>query len=231
MTADTALLTDIADAGARAGDMSAADAVAWVAERFDVRDVAVASSMANGVLPHLASQQLPGVDVLFLDTGYHFDETQWTRDDVARRLDVRVVDLKPELTVAEQDAKYGARLYERNPSLCCAMRKVEPLRRALAGYRVWLTGIRREDAPTRTAAPQISFDESHGLIKVNPLVTWTADELTGYAADHDVPVNPLLAEGYPSIGCAPCTLPVARGDDPRSGRWAGLSKTECGIHQ
>lgn len=230
MTVGTAVLTEIAADGART-ERTAAEAVAWVAERFDVGDVAVASSMANGVLPHLVSQQLPGVDVLFLDTGYHFAETEWTRDDVARRLDVRVVDVKPELTVAEQDARYGEKLYERDPSLCCAMRKVAPLRRALAGYRVWLTGIRRGDAPTRTAAPQISFDHAHGLIKVNPLVHWTTDELTGYAADHDVPVNPLLAEGYPSIGCAPCTLPVAAGDDPRSGRWAGLAKTECGIHQ
>nr|WP_237249121.1 phosphoadenylyl-sulfate reductase [Spelaeicoccus albus] len=211
--------------------MSAVDAIRWVAERFDTRDVAVACSMANGVLPHIVSAQLPGVDVLFLDTGYHFAETRWTRDDVARRLDVRVVDLQPEHSVAEQDAEYGPRLYERNPSLCCALRKVAPLNRALAGYRLWLTGVRREESPTRANAPLISFDDAHGLIKVNPLAAWTLDDLTGYAARHDVPVNPLVAEGYLSIGCAPCTLPVAAGADPRSGRWAGRTKTECGIHQ
>lgn len=229
MTADTELPADIPQDGA--DEPSAAAAIRWVAERFDVRDVAVACSMANGVLPHIVSAQLPGVDVLFLDTGYHFAETAWTRDDVARRLDVRVVDLKPEQSVAEQDARYGPKLYERDPTLCCALRKVAPLNRALAGYRVWLTGIRREEAPTRTDAPLISFDDAHGLIKVNPLAAWTFDDLTGYAALHDVPVNPLLAEGYLSIGCAPCTLPVAAGADPRSGRWAGRVKTECGIHR
>ncbi|GAB3520848.1 phosphoadenylyl-sulfate reductase [Arthrobacter monumenti] len=225
-------LKALADSGSATlgADASAAELIGWVAEHFDVRAAAVASSMANAVLPHLVAQQLPGVDVLFLDTGYHFAETLGTRADVAHRLNVNVVDVEPEQSVAEQDAEHGKDLFARDPSLCCQLRKVAPLARALANYEVWFTGIRREEGPTRTKAPLISWDERHGLVKVNPLAAWSFDELLDYAAVHDVPVNVLLAEGYPSIGCWPCTRPVADGEDPRAGRWAGLAKTECGIH-
>ncbi|MGO1627950.1 phosphoadenylyl-sulfate reductase [Microbacterium sp. JB110] len=204
--------------------------LAWVAENFRTRDVAVASSMANGALAHLASQQLPGVDVLFLDTGYHFAETLFTRDEVAREVDVNVIDVAPAQTVAQQDAEHGAELFARDPGQCCAMRKVEPMRLALGGYEVWLAGVRREETDHRTHTPLISWDERNQLVKVHPIAGWTFDDLIEYASAHDVPVNPLIANGYPSIGCAPCTKPVAAGDDPRSGRWAGLAKTECGLH-
>jgi phosphoadenosine phosphosulfate reductase len=225
-------LRALAESGAAAMgiEASAAEVIGWVAEHFDVEQAAVASSMANAVLPHLVARQLPGVDVLFLDTGYHFAETLGTRADVARRLNVNVVDLQPEQSVAEQDAAHGKDLFARNPSLCCQLRKVEPLARALADYEVWFTGIRRDEGPTRSNAPLISWDERHGLVKVNPLAAWSFDELLEYAGANDVPINMLLANGYPSIGCWPCTRPVADGEDPRSGRWAGLSKTECGIH-
>ncbi|GAB3254154.1 phosphoadenylyl-sulfate reductase [Arthrobacter pigmenti] len=225
-------LKTLAESGAAdlGPEASAAEVIGWVAEHFDVGQAAVASSMANAVLPHLVARQLPGVDVLFLDTGYHFAETLGTRADVARRLNVNVVDLQPEQSVAEQDAAHGKDLFATNPSLCCQLRKVEPLARALAAYEVWFTGIRRDEGPTRTNAPLISWDERHGLVKVNPLAAWNFDELLEYAGIHDVPVNMLLANGYPSIGCWPCTRPVADGEDPRAGRWAGLSKTECGIH-
>ncbi|WP_240423680.1 phosphoadenylyl-sulfate reductase [Microbacterium halotolerans] len=202
----------------------------WVAENFRTRDVAVASSMANGALAHLASQQLPGVDVLFLETGYHFAETLFTRDEVARSVDVNVIDVTAAQTVAEQDAEHGAELFARDPGRCCALRKVEPMRLALGGYEVWLAGVRREETDQRTHTPLISWDERDQLVKVHPIVGWTFDDLIEYATAHDVPVNPLIANGYPSIGCAPCTKPVAPGDDPRSGRWAGLAKTECGLH-
>lgn len=217
-------------AGGTGPEASADAVVQWVASHVETRRAAVACSMADAVLPHLVSQSLPGVDVLFLDTGYHFDETRATRDEVARTLDVRVVDVLPEQTVAEQDAQYGAKLHDRDPGLCCQLRKVEPLKRALAGYELWFTGVRRDEAPTRTNTPLISFDARHGLIKVNPLAAWSFDELTDYANRHRVPVNLLVYNGYPSIGCAPCTRRVAPGDDPRSGRWAGSAKTECGIH-
>ena len=165
-----------------------------------------------------------GVDVLFLDTGYHFAETRFTRDEVERVLDVRIVDVLPEQTVAEQDAEFGAQLFARDPALCCARRKVAPLQDALAGYEVWFTGVRREESPTRTNTPLVVWDERNGLVKVNPVAAWTFDDLLDYAGEHKVPVNLLVSNGYPSIGCEPCTKPVAPGEDPRSGRWAGLSK-------
>ncbi|MFD1720009.1 phosphoadenylyl-sulfate reductase [Amnibacterium endophyticum] len=227
--------TDELEALARRGadELGEADAltvVEWVAAHFDLPRVAVASSMANAVLPHLVSTRIPGVAVLFLDTGYHFAETLETRDEVRRWLDVRVVNVEPERTVNLQDQHFGPDLNRRDPEACCRMRKVYPLTRALEEYEVWFSGMRREEAPTRANTPLVTFDARHGLVKVNPLAAWTTDEMLDYAERHAVPVNPLLADGYPSIGCAPCTQRVAPGADPRSGRWAGLAKTECGIH-
>jgi phosphoadenosine phosphosulfate reductase len=214
----------------RPDEASPAEVVSWISDNVAVPLAAVACSMADAALPHLVAQHLPGVDVLFLDTGYHFAETAYTRDEVARRLDVRVVDVKPAQTVREQDAAYGRDLFARDPGECCRLRKVEPLQRALGDYEVWFTGVRRDEAPTRANTPLIAWDDRNGLVKVNPVAAWTFDDLLGYTTEHAVPVNPLVANGYPSIGCAPCTKPVAPGDDPRSGRWAGLAKTECGLH-
>ncbi|UJP09694.1 phosphoadenylyl-sulfate reductase [Microbacterium sp. KUDC0406] len=211
-------------------EASAAEVVAWVARNFGAEAAAVACSMADAALPHLVAEQLPGVDVLFLDTGYHFTETYATRDEVARALDVRIVDVTPEQTVAEQDAEYGAKLFERDAALCCARRKVAPLQDALGGYELWFTGVRRDEAPTRTNTPLVTFDERNGLVKVNPVAAWSFDDVLAYAAEHGAPVNLLVDFGYPSIGCQPCTRPVAAGEDPRSGRWAGQAKTECGLH-
>ncbi|WP_166785634.1 MULTISPECIES: phosphoadenylyl-sulfate reductase [Cryobacterium] len=224
-------LRALAAAGAaELGEASVDEVIVWVTRNFNTDAAAVACSMADAVLPHLVSRQLPGVDVLFLDTGYHFAETHTTRDDVARLLPVRIVDVLPEQSVAEQDAAHGADLFGRDPNLCCALRKVEPLHLVLAGYEVWFTGVRRDEAPTRANTPLIVWDERNGLVKVNPVAAWSFDEILDYARQHGVPVNPLLGRGYPSIGCAPCTKPVAAGDDPRSGRWASLAKTECGLH-
>lgn len=211
-------------------ESSAREVIAWVAQNFETSDVAVACSMADAVLPALVADQMPGVDVLFLDTGYHFAETLGTRDMVQESLDVNVVDLTPELSVEEQDKAYGKDLFGTDPAACCRMRKVEPLNKALTGYKLWFTGVRREEAPTRTQTPLVTWDETHGLIKVNPMAPWSFDDLVDYANEHKVPVNMLLTNGYPSIGCQPCTRPVAEGEDPRAGRWAGQSKTECGIH-
>ena len=224
-------LRALAEAGARelGDDAEALDVAQWAAQNFP-STLAVACSMADAVLPHVVSRVLPGVDVLFLDTGYHFAETMGTRDAVAATMDVTVVDVAPELTVAEQDARYGPDLWSRDPAACCRLRKVEPLARALSGYEAWATGVRREDAPTRTRTPLIGWDATHEIVKINPLAAWTMEELTDYAEQHGVLINPLLYDGYPSIGCAPCTARVKPGDDPRSGRWAGFTKTECGIH-
>ncbi|MBM6403982.1 phosphoadenylyl-sulfate reductase [Phycicoccus sp. CSK15P-2] len=219
-----------ADGAALVGDAPADEVVAWAARTFP-GTLAVASSMETGVLPHLVSQHAPGVDVLFLDTGYHFAETLGARAEVEHSLDVTVVDVRPRLSVAEQDARHGPRLHDRDPEACCRMRKIEPLREALTGYECWMSGLRRDESPDRAGTPTVTFDETNGIVKVNPLAAWASDDVLGYGLRHRVPVNLLLSDEYPSIGCAPCTARVAPGADRRSGRWAGRDKTECGIHQ
>lgn len=218
------------DARRRLADATAQEVVAWAGETFG-RSLAVACSMAGDtVLPHLVSRVVPGVDVLFLQTGYHFAETIGTRDALAAVIEANVIDVLPVQTVAEQDAEYGPRLYERNPTLCCQLRKVDPINRELAGYEAWVTGIRREDNALRANAGLVEWDEAHQMVKINPLAAWTFDDVLDYAGAHQVPVNLLLTDGYPSIGCEPCTRRVEPGEDPRAGRWAGLAKTECGLH-
>jgi phosphoadenosine phosphosulfate reductase len=215
---------------ADAGSEAAAEVLAWAAEHFGDR-LAVACSMAGDtVVVDLAAAALPGVDVLFLDTGYHFAETLGTRAALQAVRDVHVVDVQPEHSVAEQDSRYGKDLFARDPGRCCQLRKVEPLDRSLAGYEAWVTGLRREDNVLRANAPLVEWDERHHMVKINPVAPWSFDELLEHAENNQVPVNPLLADGYPSIGCKPCTRRVAEGEDPRAGRWAGLGKTECGIH-
>ncbi len=239
VTRDDADLQLLAERGAAelGPDASAEDLLRWTDENFgdaagpaDRAGYIVASNMQDAVLVHLASNVRPGVDVLFLDTGYHFVETIGTRDAVEAVYDVNIVNVRPEHTVAEQDALLGRNLFERQPNECCRMRKVEPLSRALSGYSAWVTGIRRVEAPTRANAPLISWDAAFGLVKINPLAAWSDEQMQDYIDAHGVLVNPLVDEGYPSIGCAPCTSKPALGADPRSGRWAGQSKTECGLH-
>jgi phosphoadenosine phosphosulfate reductase len=186
--------------------------------------------MGDAVLPHLASVAQPGVDILFLDTGYHFAETIGTRDAVAATLPVNVRTILPLRTVAEQDAEFGARLHDRDPDLCCAMRKVEPLARALEPYVAWASGVRRDEAVTRANTRVVDWDAKRAMVKINPIAAWTQDDVDSYIATNGILVNPLAYDGYPSIGCAPCTRRVAPGEDPRSGRWADSGKTECGIN-
>ncbi len=190
----------------------------------------VASSMRDGVLIALAAKVRPRVPVIFLDTGYHFAETVGTRDAIGSVYDIRVLNITPEHTVAEQDQLLGKKLFARDPGECCRLRKVVPLSKALRGYSAWVTGIRRVEAPTRANAPLISFDEQFQLVKVNPLAAWSDQDMQDYIEQNNVLVNPLVGEGYPSIGCAPCTAKPAEWNDPRSGRWPGWSKAECGLH-
>ena len=210
-------------------DASAQEVIAWAVGTFGRRTI-VASNMQDAVLVDLAAKALPGVEVLFLETGYHFAETIGTRDAVAHVYDVSVVDAAAPRSVAQQDAEFGKDLWARDPNACCAMRKVEPLTRTLAGYDAWVTGVRRVEAPTRAGTPLVTYDEKFGLVKVNPLAAWSDDDMDAYIAQHGILVNPLVGEGYPSIGCAPCTAKPAPGADPRSGRWAGTGKIECGLH-
>ncbi|UAL31227.1 phosphoadenylyl-sulfate reductase [Nocardioides rotundus] len=200
-------------------------AVATFGERF-----CVTSSMADGVLAHVASRVAPGIDVVFLDTGYHFAETIGTRDAIAATLPVTVRTVEPRQTVAEQDAEHGRDLFARDPDLCCSLRKVEPLSRMLGGYDAWATGLRRAETRNRVVAPVVGWDEKKQKVKVSPLARWSDEDVERYVAQHGILLNPLVHDGYPSIGCQPCTRRVAPGEDPRSGRWAGTEKTECGIH-
>jgi phosphoadenosine phosphosulfate reductase len=208
---------------------SAEDVIRWATDTFGDR-ICITSSMSDAVIVHLASAVKPGIDVVFLDTGYHFPETIGTRDAVAAVYPVNVVNVTPSRTVAEQDAELGPRLYGRNPDLCCYLRKVEPLERTLANYDAWFTGVRREETLSRRSTQVVEFDEKRQKIKVNPIVGWTTEQVDEYIASNGVLVNPLVYDGYPSIGCRTCTMRVTPGADPRSGRWAGTGKTECGIH-
>lgn len=223
-------LQGLAERGA--AELAGADAeelLRWTDENFGGNYV-VASNMQDAVLVDLAAKVRPGVDVLFLDTGYHFVETIGTRDAVEAVYDINVVNVTAENSVAKQDELFGKNLFAREPNECCRMRKVEPLSKALRGYAAWVTGIRRVEAPTRANAPLISWDKAFGLVKINPIAAWSDDDMQAYIDANDVLVNPLVFEGYPSIGCAPCTRKPVEGADPRSGRWAGLTKTECGLH-
>ena len=207
----------------------AEDIIEWAAATFGDR-FCVTSSMGDAVLAHLASTVVAGLDVLFVDTGYHFVETLGTRDAVTSTLPVKLLTITPVQSVAEQDAAYGPDLYRTDPDLCCKLRKVQPLADALGGYDAWATGLRRAETHNRVIAPVVGWDAKKGKVKVSPLARWTDEQVQGYVSAHGVLVNPLMYDGYPSIGCAPCTRRVAPGEDARSGRWAGTTKTECGIH-
>ncbi len=216
-------------AGAEFELAPAEDIVEWAVATFGDR-FCVTSSMGDAVLAHLASRVAPGIDVVFLDTGYHFAETIGTRDAVAATLPVNLLTITPTTTVAEQDTVFGPDLWRRDPDLCCAMRKVAPLRDSLAGYDAWATGLRRAETHNRIIAPVIGWDAAKRKVKVSPLARWSDEQVERYILDNGVLVNPLQYDGYPSIGCFPCTRRVAPGEDARSGRWAGTGKTECGIH-
>ncbi|MFG2005469.1 phosphoadenylyl-sulfate reductase [Spirillospora sp. NPDC048911] len=205
------------------------EVIRWAAATFGDR-ICLTSSMSDAALIHLVSKVKPGIDVLFVDTGYHFAETIGTRDAVEAVYPVNVINVTPSRTVAEQEAALGPRLNGRNPDLCCHLRKVEPLGKALEGYMAWFSGIRREETASRRDRRVVEWDRKRGMVKVNPVLGWTQQQMDDYIEDNGVLVNPLHYDGYPSIGCEPCTRPVAPGEDPRSGRWAGMGKTECGIH-
>ncbi|WP_405823495.1 phosphoadenylyl-sulfate reductase [Streptomyces sp. NBC_01390] len=216
-------------AGRDLENASALEILTWATATFGDK-FCVTSSMEDAVVAHLASRAMPGVDVVFLDTGYHFPETIGTRDAVEAVMDVRVLTLTPVQTVAEQDAQYGPKLHDRDPDLCCKLRKVEPLERGLEGYAAWATGLRRDESPTRANTPVVGWDEKRQKVKVSPIARWTQDDVDAYVAEHGVLTNPLLMDGYASVGCAPCTRRVLEGEDARAGRWAGRGKTECGLH-
>lgn len=207
----------------------AEDIIEWAAATFGER-FCITSSMGDAVLAHLAAKVVPGIDVVFLDTGYHFVETLGTRDAVEATMDVNLITITPKQTVAEQDATEGKDLFRTDPDRCCFLRKVQPLQESLTGYDAWATGLRRAETHHRIIAPVIGWDAKKQKVKVSPIARWSDEQVDTYVAENGVLVNPLVYDGYPSIGCFPCTRRVAPGEDARSGRWAGTGKTECGIH-
>jgi phosphoadenosine phosphosulfate reductase len=203
--------------------------LSWAGRAFG-RELVVTASMGDTVMAHIAGRAVPGVDLVFVDTGYHFIETIGTVDAVKYTYPVRLLSVSAEQTRAEHEAERGE-LFKTNPDACCAIRKVAPLNKALGNYRAWATGLRRDDSLNRAFTPTVAWDHKRKLIKISPIAPWTDDDVEGYLAEHpDVVSNPLLQLDYRSIGCEPCTQPVKPGEDARSGRWAGMSKTECGIH-
>jgi phosphoadenosine phosphosulfate reductase len=219
--ATTTPLAELADLSARFETASPTEIVSWANERFG-DSIVMAASFQDAVLLDIVAKTAPGLEIVFLDTQYHFAETLWYVEEVRRRYDLNLTVMEP---LVQPD-----NLWQTDVGACCGARKVEPLARALAGKAAWITGLRRVDAPTRATAPIVSYDLARDMVKINPLATWSDLDMTGYIADHDLLVHPLTERGYPSIGCWPCTRPVAAGEDPRAGRWSGQDKTECGLH-
>jgi phosphoadenosine phosphosulfate reductase len=183
----------------------------------------VTASFGDAVLAHVASEAIPGVEITLLDTGYLFAETEWFADDLRARFDINLRIIRPEPGLP-------VNVWQTDTDACCAARKVEPLTRALAGRSAWVSGLRRSDAASRRTAPFVHDDLLRGAVKINPLAGWTDAHVVTYVAAYGIPDHPLADRGYPSIGCWPCTRPVAEGADQRSGRWADSAKTECGLH-
>lgn len=231
----TLLPSDIEALNRRFEEAHPAEIVRWALEDAGLERPAVASSFQaeSTVVIHLATRYRPDIPVLFLDTGFHFRETLAFKEALARRLHLNVVDLRGDLTPEEQASRLGHRLYERDPMRCCELNKVLPLNRALRGHDGWLTGLRRDSAPTRADAPVVAWHHPEPgvrLLKVNPVAAWTSRQVWAYLEEHDLPRHPLYRLGYASIGCAPCTRVLFPGEDERAGRWAGVDKVECGIH-
>ncbi|NGQ94470.1 phosphoadenylyl-sulfate reductase [Brevibacillus sp. SYP-B805] len=208
------------------------EVLSWAAERFGTEMILASSFGAEDVvLIDMLQKVAPGTPVFYLDTNLHFPETEETRERLAKRYGISFLRVTPRLTLREQAERYGEKLWEVDPTLCCNLRKVEPLAGLLPAYRAWITGIRREQAPTRARVQKIEWDPKFNLVKFNPLAAWKWEEVWQYIRAHDVPYNPLHDRHYPSIGCSVCTRPVNPGEDLRAGRWAGFAKTECGLHK
>src|SRR6202167_75736 len=195
-------------------DAPAEEVIRWATDTFGDR-ICITSSMTDAVIIHLASAVRPGIDVLFLDTGYHFPETIGTRDAVQAVYPVNLINVTPPTTVAEQDAELGPPLYRRNPDLCCYLRKVVPLEQSLAPYDAWITGVRREETESRSDTRVVQWDPRREMVKVNPIVEWSQQEVDDYIAENGVLVNPLVYDGSPALGCQTCTVRVEEGAHPR----------------
>jgi len=203
----------------------------WAVERYAPKLAMTSSFGAEGiVLIDKLARIAPRTPILYLDTGFHFATTEELKEQVRERYGLNVIELRASLSVEEQNAVHGEKLYERDSDACCRIRKVEPLRRALAGYDAWIAALRRDGSPTRAGIAKIEWSARHNAVKLNPIADWTRRDVWDYIMRNRLPYNRLHDEGYTSIGCQPCTRPVAAGAHERSGRWNGHKKLECGIH-
>ncbi|RKN65225.1 phosphoadenylyl-sulfate reductase [Paenibacillus ginsengarvi] len=205
--------------------------IRWAVERFPNITFACSFGAEDVVLVDILQKVSPKTDIFYLDTDLHFKETYETRDRLEERYGLKFVRVSPKLTLEEQAAQHGEELWKSNPTGCCDIRKVEPLTSILGQYEAWITGIRRDQAPTRANAKKIEYDVKFGLVKFNPIADWTSEDVWNYIREHNLIYNPLHDQYYPSIGCEKCTRQVLPGEDPRAGRWSGFEKTECGLHK
>ncbi|KAA3661684.1 MAG: phosphoadenylyl-sulfate reductase [Chloroflexi bacterium] len=182
------------------------------------------------VLMHMVSQIRAETAVFFLQTDLFFPETLALRDELRERFNINFVEVHSGLSLNEQAIQFGSALWQRNPDLCCRLRKVNPMRRYLSEKKAWITGVRRDQGRSRANTQIVAWDNANHLIKLSPLATWRREQVWDYIYKNNLPYNDLHDHGYPSIGCLPCTKPVAAGEDERAGRWANMEKTECGIH-
>lgn len=212
-------------------DASPETVIRWAVDAFPNITFACSFGAEDVVLVDMLQKISPRTDIFYLDTDFHFQETYDTRDRIANKYGLTFVQVKPLLTPEEQAAQHGDGLWKSDPNACCNIRKVEPLTRILGQYEAWITGIRRDQAPTRANAKKVEYDTKFGLVKFNPLAAWTSDDVWAYIRENGLIYNPLHDRNYPSIGCEYCTRPVMPGEDPRAGRWAGSEKTECGLHK
>ncbi len=213
---------EIASAARDLENATPGDIVRWAADRVGF-DITVTCSFEDVVLAHVAAIAVPGIEIVMIDTQYLFAETQWLAEEFRKKFDVNLRVVHP-LQVTPDN------MWQRDTEACCNVRKVLPLNAVLAEKSGWVTGVRRIDGPTRAQTPVVSLDTARNVLKVNPLALYSDEEMDTYEFLHELPRNPLKDRGYPSIGCWPCTKPVAEGEDKRAGRWAGQAKTECGLH-
>jgi phosphoadenosine phosphosulfate reductase len=205
--------------------------IAWAVEKFPNITLACSFGAEDVVLVDMIQKISPKSDIFYLDTNVHFQETLDTRDKMQQHYGMEFVQVLPKITLEEQAAQYGEELWKSNPNQCCNIRKVDPLTDILKNYDAWITGIRRDQAPTRANAKKVEYDVKFGLVKFNPLASWTSEDVWNYIRSNNIIYNPLHDNNYPSIGCSHCTRQVMPGEDPRAGRWAGNEKTECGLHK
>jgi phosphoadenosine phosphosulfate reductase len=231
MATDTLNDIDLGEVNQRLEGASPWEILRWSVETyFPKLTMATAFGPEGSVILHMLAEIEPRVRVFNLETGYQFAETLELRDRIAERYGIEVELVRPDTTVAEYEARHGGPLYSSTPDQCCHDRKIVPLRRAIAGYDAWLSAIRADQSAHRARASVVGWDAKFDLVKINPLLRWTKRDVWAFIVAHNVPYNPLHDQGYPSIGCWPCTRAVAAGEDERAGRWAGQAKTECGLH-